>query len=71
MKKPKIDLKAAIACAATALAVITCASSLMAAPAYARAEPTETVAVSRISDIADGYDAADGGTEYVVAVPSF
>ena len=71
MNNRKISLKTAIACAAIVLTVITCLFSFLTAPAHARELPAETVSVSLLSDIEDGYDTGLSEIGYVIGVPAF
>lgn len=71
MTKRKTSTRIAIACAAAALAALLGMSSFLTEPARAQERPTETIGVSQLSDVEDGYDIGASGICYEIEVPAF
>lgn len=69
MKNRKIWLKTAITCTAISLTAVVGMFSFLPAPAQANGRTTETVRVSWLSDIEDGYDASFSGITCEIETP--
>lgn len=71
MKNRKTWIKTAIACVAISLTALIGMFSFLTVPAQAGERATETVRVSRLSDIGDGYDASLNGIVCKIEVSAY